>query len=93
MTDLINKVVKPIQTLIRDKSIDFNIYLDKSIGMITGNPYTIEELYSNLLLNAVKYTQPNGHIELTVKSRHNHIITEISDSGIGIPKGGPYKSL
>jgi signal transduction histidine kinase len=86
LTDLINKVVKPIQILIKDKSIDFNIYLDKSIGMITGNPYTIEELYSNLLLNAVKYTQSNGHIELTVKSRHNHIITEISDSGIGIPK-------
>jgi len=86
LTDLINKVVKQIRILIKDKSIDFNIYLDKSIGMITGNPYTIEELYSNLLLNAVKYTQSNGHIELTVKSRNNLIITEISDSGIGIPK-------
>lgn len=59
---------------------------DKSIQMITGNPFTIEELYSNLLLNAVKYTPPHGRIELTVKSRLNYIITEISDSGIGIPK-------
>ena len=84
--DLINKVVIPIQTLSKDKSIDFNIYIDKSIQTITGNPFTIEELYSNLLLNAVKYTPPHGHIELTVKNRLNHIITEISDSGIGIPK-------
>jgi signal transduction histidine kinase len=38
------------------------------------------------LLNAIKYTPPNGHISLTVKSRLNHFITEISDSGIGIPK-------
>jgi signal transduction histidine kinase len=37
-------------------------------------------------LNAVKYTPPNGRISLTVKNRLNHIITEISDSGIGIPK-------
>jgi signal transduction histidine kinase len=86
LKDLINKVVIPIQTLSKDKSIDFNIYIDKSIQTITGNPFTIEELYSNLLLNAVKYTPPHGHVELTVKNRLNHIITEISDSGIGIPK-------
>jgi len=86
LTDLINKVVKPVQILLKDKSIDFNMYLDNSVGLITGNPYTIEELYSNLLLNAVKYTPLNGRIELTVKTRQNYIITEISDSGIGIPK-------
>jgi len=84
--DLINKVVNPIQILARDRSIDFNIYVDKSIQMITGNPLAIEELYSNLLLNAVKYTPPHGHIALTVRNRYNDIITEISDSGIGIPK-------
>jgi len=83
---LINKVVNPIQILARDRSIDFNIYVDKSIQMITGNPLAIEELYSNLLLNAVKYTPPHGHIALTVRNRYNDIITEISDSGIGIPK-------
>jgi len=86
LPDLINKVVKPILMLIKDKSIDFNLYIDKSIGLITGNPYTIEELYSNLLLNSVKYTPPKGRIELTVKSHNNYLITEISDSGIGIPK-------
>ncbi|MGA2407116.1 MAG: HAMP domain-containing sensor histidine kinase [Bacteroidales bacterium] len=84
--DLINKVVIPIQILARDKSIDFNINIDNSVHMITGNPFTIGELYSNLLLNAVKYTPPKGHVELTVRNRYNHYITEISDSGIGIPK-------
>jgi len=86
LKDLINKVVIPIQTLARDKNIDFSIYIDKSVGTITGNPFTINELYSNLLLNAVKYTHPQGHISLTVKNRFNHIISEISDSGIGIPQ-------
>ena len=85
LKDLINKTVTPIQILSKDKLIDFNVYVDKSIQMITGNPFTIEELYSNLLLNAVKYTPAHGRIELTVKNHFNHIITEISDSGIGIP--------
>ena len=84
--DLIDKVITSVKILSKDKSIDFNVYVDKSIQMITGNPFTVEELYSNLLLNAVKYTPPNGRIELTVKNSLNHIITEVSDSGIGIPK-------
>jgi signal transduction histidine kinase len=37
-------------------------------------------------LNAIKYTPDNGHISLTIKIHHNNILTEISDSGIGIPK-------
>jgi len=86
LNDQINKVVTPIKELAKDKSIDFNIYVDKSIQTITANPFTIEELYSNLLLNAIKYTPPHGHISLSVKSRYNNIITEISDSGIGIPE-------
>lgn len=86
LRELIDKVVTAIQILAKDKSIDFNVYVDKSIEFFTGNPYTIEELYSNLLLNSVKYTPSKGHIELSVKNRLNHIITEISDSGIGIPK-------
>lgn len=86
LAELINKVIQPIQTLAKDKSINFNLYLDKSLGTIAGNPYTIEELYSNLLFNAVKYTPPEGYIEMSVKNKHDYIITEISDSGIGIPK-------
>jgi len=85
LRDLLNKVIIPIQILARDKSLNFNINIDKSIDKITGNPYTIEELYSNLLLNAIKYTQPNGQISITVKNRLNHIVSEITDSGMGIP--------
>lgn len=86
LPELFNKVTKPILLLSKDKSINFNIYIDKSVGYIKGNPYTIEELFSNILLNSVKYTPVEGQIELTVKSHDDYIVTEISDSGIGIPK-------
>ncbi len=84
--DVINKVLETVQPLVRDKSIDFNYSVDKSIKRITGNPYTIEELYTNLLVNSIKYTAPEGHVFLKVSDKQDQIITEISDSGIGIPK-------
>lgn len=86
LRELISKVVASVRILAADKSLDLNVYIDRSVSMYTGNPYTIEELYSNLLLNAVKYTPPGGHIEVSVKNRIGYIITEISDSGIGIPE-------
>jgi len=84
--DVINKVLETVQPLVRDKSIDFNYSVDKSIKSITGNQYTIEELYTNLLLNSIKYTPVEGHVSLKVSDNQDQIITEISDSGIGIPK-------
>jgi signal transduction histidine kinase len=86
LPELITRITKPIFLLAKDKSINFNMYLDKSVGNIKGNPYTLEELYSNILLNSVKYTPPDGQIELSVKVHNEYVVTEISDSGIGIPK-------
>ncbi len=87
LKDLIEKVVSSVQILARDKSIEFIVFIDDNIRTITGDPFTVEELYSNLLLNAIKYTPSKGRIELSVRNRYDHIVTEISDSGIGIPKG------
>jgi signal transduction histidine kinase len=86
LLDVLNKVVVPVQTLANDKSIDFNFSFDKSVGIITGNPFTLEELYLNLLLNAIKYTPPNGNVSLAVTDHQDHYLSEISDTGIGIPE-------
>jgi signal transduction histidine kinase len=86
LQELIKKVIGPVQILAKDKSIDFIFSMDKSVGNMLGNPFSIEELYSNLLLNSVKYTPSGGHVSLIIKNRPHEIITEISDSGIGIPK-------
>ncbi|MFA5814033.1 MAG: HAMP domain-containing sensor histidine kinase [Bacteroidales bacterium] len=86
LKDLVQKVVSTVQILAADKSIKFNFYFDNSIPKIVGNPFTLEELFSNLLMNAVKYTPPGGHIGLSVKNQPDQIIAEVSDSGIGIPK-------
>jgi len=56
--ELIQKVINAVRMLAGDKEIDFDTHVDTQIGQITGNPFMIEELYSNLLLNAVKIYSP-----------------------------------
>src|SRR4029077_6819717 len=40
---------------------------------------------SNLLRNAVKFTEARGTIELTVRREDSHALVRVRDDGIGIP--------
>jgi len=46
----------------------------------------ISRVVSNLLDNAIKYTDPGGTIVITIGDRNNYLVVGIQDTGIGIPK-------
>ncbi|GAB4577649.1 MAG: hypothetical protein Fur0022_03800 [Anaerolineales bacterium] len=46
----------------------------------------LERVFSNLLNNAVRFTPDGGEITIKTFTKNNEVWTEISDTGIGIPK-------
>lgn len=46
----------------------------------------ISEVISNLIDNAIKYTEEGGRITVFVEQRDNKIVTHIKDTGLGIPR-------
>jgi len=49
-------------------------------------PEQMHQVISNLINNAIKYTPPDGTIEIVSEIKDNLIIVSIKDSGIGITK-------
>lgn len=45
-----------------------------------------EQVLSNLLDNAIKYTEPGGRIEVLVETDESRIRARVRDTGIGIPE-------
>jgi len=45
----------------------------------------LAQVFSNLLNNAAKYTEPGGRIELTGEVDHNEVVVRVLDNGLGIP--------
>ncbi|HET9400332.1 MAG TPA: ATP-binding protein [Candidatus Acidoferrales bacterium] len=51
-----------------------------------GDAGRIREVLTNLLENAVQYTPPGGHIDVSVERRDDRIVVTVGDDGIGIPR-------
>ncbi len=52
---------------------------------LDGDLDRLTQVFSNLLSNAAKYTEPGGHIRLAVWREADTAVVSISDDGIGIP--------
>ncbi len=81
--DVIMKALRELEPFIEEKHL--NIKLDIEPVEITSSWELYEAIISNLLENAVKYTE-EGYIKVTVKSSGKYITIIIEDSGIGIPE-------
>ena len=74
------------------KNINLNIYTDPEIrNMILGDPTKISQIIINLISNAIKFTDTNGTITISVKqlSQNDKKISlrfAVKDSGIGMTK-------
>ena len=53
--------------------------------LVMGQATLLELLFSNLIDNALRYTQPEGEIRVRVQREGNRVRVDVSDNGPGIP--------
>jgi signal transduction histidine kinase len=85
LPDSISKALAGIANRAKEKSITVTSDVEPSVGEIIGNEFSINEMITNLLFNAVKYTPENKTVHLDAKSNDDHVQIDIIDTGIGIP--------
>ncbi|MCA1663546.1 MAG: response regulator, partial [Myxococcales bacterium] len=51
---------------------------------VRGDTVRLEQIFSNLLTNALKYTPPSGQIDVTVGTEAGHGVIRVRDDGIGM---------
>lgn len=54
---------------------------------VWGDETQLTSMFTNLVDNAVKYTQPGGRVQVTGDSDERGVTIKVSDTGIGIPPG------
>jgi len=82
---LLLDVIDLFAPLIENKGIELNLSTDPRLPTIKGDVLELEQMLSNLIDNAVKYTE-KGVISLTLSRVEKGISIKVSDTGIGIPE-------
>jgi signal transduction histidine kinase len=85
LRDVLLDAVNSVKNKANDKFITLNCNIGASVDSIFGDRFSIEEMITNLLLNAIKYTGAGGTVELRAKNHENEVLIDITDTGIGIP--------
>ncbi|MCG9632354.1 HAMP domain-containing sensor histidine kinase [Vibrio sp. Isolate30] len=84
VSDVIRNVVSWYEDVAEDKEI--TLIVDAPIDLsLQSDPDKLTQVLVNLLDNAIKYTEPNGHITLIAERVGNDSVSiSVQDTGIGI---------
>jgi PAS domain S-box-containing protein len=66
------------------KQLRLRATLDAKAGRIRGDASRLQQVFWNLLTNAVKFTPAAGRIDIVLERVNSHVEVSIEDSGIGI---------
>jgi len=64
----------------------FNFYSSEESIFIHLDESKFMQIINNLMTNALKFTQDDGIISLTIANQPNSVLFSFSDNGVGIPK-------
>jgi signal transduction histidine kinase/ActR/RegA family two-component response regulator len=68
-----------------DQSRHVELHCD-SAAWVTGDETRLHQIIGNLLNHACKYTRPDGHIQVTLRTQGDELEISVRDDGIGIAR-------
>lgn len=82
----IERIFKKFNGLANDNNIDFKLTTKLNSEISTFDADRIEQVFTNLIDNAIRHTSNEGFVHVTVETNESEFIAIISDSGSGIPE-------
>jgi two-component system sensor histidine kinase/response regulator len=84
--EIVKKLVEDMKPLAQKYEVTLELGACSENDIVQGDKKTLEQAFSNLITNALKYNKPKGRVLVTIKENKDSIAAEIQDTGIGIAK-------
>lgn len=82
---LLHEVLEAKLPLIEAAHLELRASLSAPPLFVAGDPLRLTQVFRNLLENARKYTDPGGHIDVSLAGEPSQAVVRVKDSGLGIP--------
>ena len=80
----INAALDAVKLSVEAKKLRLRVTLDARAGRLRGDPDRLQQVFWNLLTNAVKFTPSGGRIDVVSERVNSHVEVCVEDSGVGI---------
>jgi len=82
---ILNRVIATLDLALKKKNIILHVDFSEKPFVIAADAKSIEQVFSNLISNAIKYNEPGGKIAVRGFYEADSVKIEFEDTGIGIP--------
>jgi PAS domain S-box-containing protein len=89
--ELIKGIVDDVQAKIKENNQTMHVAVSEDLPLVNLDERLISQVYMNLLTNAIKYTPKKGKISVLISQKGNELVSQVSDTGYGIPKSEQHK--
>jgi PAS domain S-box-containing protein len=84
LQEVLTAAIDSVRPSIEAKKLRFRTVFDARAARIRGDANRLQQVFWNLLTNAVKFTPSGGSIQVTLERVNSHVEVTVEDSGIGI---------
>jgi len=81
---ILKKLVEFMQPQAKENNITLELSSYSGNDLVKGDEETLEQVFTNLISNAINYNKPKGSVKISFKEEDDFIAIEIQDTGIGI---------
>ena len=85
--EVLEQVAAPFAAQAAEKGVAVTVKVESGLPPVRGTRGRLDDLFSNLISNAVKYTPSGGRIDISLsRSVSGGLVFDVADTGMGIPE-------
>ena len=86
INELVRLALLKFEMMITPKKIDVSLHIDEGKLMVNADKDNINQVLTNLINNAVKFTPENGSIVIDITQKRDKVYVAVENTGHGIEK-------
>ncbi len=84
LAEVAARTAESTRPFLQERRHHFEVDIRREALLVEADPARLEQVLTNLLHNAARYTEPGGRIQLTVAREGTEGVIRVRDNGIGI---------
>jgi signal transduction histidine kinase/ActR/RegA family two-component response regulator len=84
LTEIVTQSVRTVQDAAQRHKLELAVRTPAGGIVVDADPIRVDQIVTNILTNAIKYTPEGGHISIDLSQQDDKALVRVTDDGVGI---------